>query len=144
MARPATPAWCDKNKRMNLYGKFQNPSSTLRGSSKIQAPKCGGAAGNSVSHESRVTPPSRFNDSTIQRAQSAFTMIEIAISLAVIAFALVAIIGILPTGMQVQKDNRQETIVNLDATIFLNAIRNGALGVDDLTNYVYAITNYST
>ena len=74
----------------------------------------------------------------------AFTMIEIAISLAVIGFALVAIIGILPTGMQTQKDNRQETIVNQDATVFLDAIRNGEHYLDDLTNYVVAITNYVT
>jgi hypothetical protein len=63
-------------------------------------------------------------------------MIEIAISLAVIAFALVAIIGILPTGMNVQKDNREETVINQDVSVFLNAIRGGARGVDDLTNYV--------
>src|ERR1044071_7522043 len=75
-------------------------------------------------------------------AQSAFTMIEIAISLAVIGFALVAIIGILPQGMTVQKENRQETIINQDAYMFLEAIRNGGRGFDDLTNYVVAITNY--
>jgi type II secretory pathway pseudopilin PulG len=90
-------------------------------------------------HASRITRSARFD-----APQAAFTMIEIAISLAVIAFALVAIIGILPTGMQVQKDNRQETIINQDATIFLDAIKNGVLGMDDLTNYVFAITNYST
>src|SRR6185503_10255882 len=72
----------------------------------------------------------------------AFTMIEIAICLGVIGFALVAIIGILPTGMSVQKDNRQETIINQDASVLMEAIRNGAQGVDDLTNYVAAITNY--
>src|SRR5512138_2419690 len=72
-------------------------------------------------------------------AESAFTMIEIAISLAVIAFALVAIIGILPTGMNVQKDNRQETVINQDVSVFLNAIRGGARGADDLTNYVTSI-----
>ena len=71
-------------------------------------------------------------------------MIEIAISLAVIGFALVAIIGILPAGMQVQKDNRQETIINQDMSVWLDAIRTGARGLDDLTNYVSAITNYST
>src|SRR5438874_1142314 len=71
-----------------------------------------------------------------------FTMIEIAISLAVIGFALVAIIGILPQGMTVQKENRQETIINQDANMFLEAIRNGGKGFDDLTNYVIAITNY--
>jgi type II secretory pathway pseudopilin PulG len=69
-------------------------------------------------------------------------MIEIAISLAVIGFALVAIIGILPTAMNVQKDNRQETIINQDNSVFMNAIRNGERGLDDLTNSVLAITNY--
>lgn len=71
-------------------------------------------------------------------------MVEIAISLAVIAFALVAIIGVLPSGLTVQRENREETIINQDASVFINAIRNGARGLDDLTNYVYAITNWWT
>src|ERR1035441_8391373 len=71
-----------------------------------------------------------------------FTMVEIAISLAVIGIALVAIIGVLPIGMNTQRDNREETIINQDATVFIEAIRGGARGMDDLTNYVYAITNY--
>jgi prepilin-type N-terminal cleavage/methylation domain-containing protein len=74
----------------------------------------------------------------------AFTMIEIAISLAIIGIALVGIIGVLPIGMNVQRDNREVTIINQDATVLLEAIRSGARGLDDLTNYVYAITNYST
>jgi type II secretory pathway pseudopilin PulG len=69
-------------------------------------------------------------------------MIEIVISLAIIGFALVAIIGILPTGMNVQRDNRQETIVNQDFSILMNALRNGERGLDDLTNYVESITTY--
>jgi type II secretory pathway pseudopilin PulG len=76
--------------------------------------------------------------------RSAFTLIEIAISLAVIAFALVAIIGVLPIGLGVQRDNRQETIINQDASVFMDAIRNGQRGLDDLTNYVFAITNFVT
>ena len=72
-------------------------------------------------------------------ARSAFTMIEIAMSLAIIGFALVAIIGILPMGMDVQKNNRRETIINQDANFFIEAIRNGAHGLDDLTKYVAAI-----
>jgi type II secretory pathway pseudopilin PulG len=71
-------------------------------------------------------------------------MVEIAISLAVIGIALVAIIGVLPIGMNTQRDNREETIINQDATVFIEAIRGGARGLDDLTNYVYAITNYWT
>jgi type II secretory pathway pseudopilin PulG len=78
------------------------------------------------------------------RTSSAFTMIEIAISLAVIGFALVAIIGVLPIGMNVQKVNREETIINQEANLFMDAIRNGAQGLDDLTNYVMAITNHAT
>lgn len=75
------------------------------------------------------------------RSPHAFTMIEIAISLAVIGIALVAIIGVLPIGMRAQRDNRERTLINQDATVFLQAIRSGAQGLDDLTNYVYAITN---
>ena len=75
------------------------------------------------------------------RSSRAFTMIEIAICLAVIGFALAAIVGVLPLGMNVQRENREETIINHDASIFLNAIRNGEMGLDDLTNYVVSITN---
>jgi len=67
-------------------------------------------------------------------------MIEIAIALAVIAFALVAIIGVLPIGLNVQRDNRAETIINQDATYWLEAVRGGAQGLDDLVNYVERIT----
>ena len=73
-----------------------------------------------------------------------FTMIEIALCLAIIGFALVAIIGILPLGMNVQKENREETIINQDASTYMEAIRNVARGLDDLTNYVMSITNYVT
>jgi type II secretory pathway pseudopilin PulG len=69
-------------------------------------------------------------------------MVEIAICLAVIGIALISIIGVLPIGMHTQRDNREETIINLDATLFIEAIRGGTRGLDDLTNYVYAITNY--
>ena len=78
------------------------------------------------------------------RRSRAFTMIEIAISLAIIGFAMVAIIGILPLGMNAQRDNRQETIINQDASILMDAVRNGERGLDDLTNYVVGITNYVT
>jgi len=68
-------------------------------------------------------------------------MIEIALCLAIIGFALVAIIGVLPTGLNVQRDNREETLINQDAVVWMNSIRSGAQGFNDLTNYVIAITN---
>ena len=68
-------------------------------------------------------------------------MVEIALCLAIIGFALVAIIGILPSGMNVQKDNREETIVKEDATYLINAIRGGARGMYDLGAYVESITH---
>ena len=80
---------------------------------------------------------------TIRRV-AAFTLVEVALALAIIGFALVAIIGSLPFGLNVQRENREETIIVQDANFFLDAIRNGARGLDDLTNYVDAITNYVT
>ena len=77
--------------------------------------------------------------STLQRAAKAFTLIEIAICLGIIAFALVAIIGILPAGLQVQRDNREDTIINQEGTYLLEAIRNGAEGMEDLSNRVRLI-----
>lgn len=68
-------------------------------------------------------------------------MVEVAICLAIIGVALVAIIGVLPLGMNTQRDNREETTINQDATVLLETIRNGSQGADDLTNYVYAIVN---
>ena len=70
----------------------------------------------------------------------AFTMVEIAISLAVVAFALVAIIGVLPRGLNAQRDNRTETTVNLDAQYWMDALRSSARGADQLTNYVKTVT----
>lgn len=67
-------------------------------------------------------------------------MVEIALSIAIVAFAMVAIIGVLPTGFQVQRDNREETIINQDGSYLLEAIRSGGLGLDDLTNFVERIT----
>jgi type II secretory pathway pseudopilin PulG len=86
------------------------------------------------SHSSFIIHHSSFST-------AGFTMVEIAISLAVIGFALVAIVGILPIGMGMQKQNRQETIINSDASVYLDAIRNGEQGLDYLTNYVIGITN---
>lgn len=75
-------------------------------------------------------------------ACAGFTLVEIAICLAIIGFALLAIIGTLPRGLEIQRANREQTVINQDATVFLQAIRDGSRGLNDLTNYVFAITNY--
>ncbi|MBM3876122.1 MAG: hypothetical protein FJ386_05305 [Verrucomicrobia bacterium] len=61
-----------------------------------------------------------------RRAHDAFTMIEVAISIAIVAFALVAIIGVLPTGLSVQRENREDTIITHDANFFLEAMLSGS------------------
>ena len=88
----------------------------------------------------------RHRNSALNRIAigSGFTMIEIALCLAIIGFALVSILLVLPTGMNSQRDTREETIISQDASVLMEAIRGGARGMDDLTNYVYAITNYAT
>ena len=70
-------------------------------------------------------------------------MVEIALCLAIIGSALVAIIGVLP-GLSVQKDNREQTVINLDATFLMDALRSGTMGQNDLTNYVSSIAIWST
>lgn len=74
-----------------------------------------------------------------QHHAAAFTMIEIAIALGVIAVALVAIIGVLPAGMNVQKDNRQDTIINQDGAYLLEAIRTSAQNIPDLVNFAEVV-----
>jgi hypothetical protein len=67
-------------------------------------------------------------------------MIEVALSLGILAFALVAIVGVLPSGLKVQRENRESTMLNHGLSYLLEAIRSGATGVDILTNYVESIT----
>jgi hypothetical protein len=67
-------------------------------------------------------------------------MVEVAISIAIVAFALVAIIGVLPTGFDVQRRNRENTIINQEGSLWLEAIRSGAWGLNYLTNHVDAIS----
>jgi type II secretory pathway pseudopilin PulG len=79
-----------------------------------------------------------------KRSIAAFTMVEIALCLAIIGFALVAIIGVLPAGMSVQKDNREQTIINMDSEFLMSCIRSGSQGQDNLTNFIVSITNIVT
>jgi prepilin-type N-terminal cleavage/methylation domain-containing protein len=73
------------------------------------------------------------------RPEEGFTMIEIVLSLAVIAVAMVAIIGVLPLGMNVQSENRETSVINTDAGIWIEALRSGAQGMGYLTNYVQEV-----
>jgi hypothetical protein len=74
-------------------------------------------------------------------------MIEIAIAIGVIGFALVAIIGILPVGLNVQRDTHEDLIIGQDGPFFLEAMRTGgstlgpgtSTSLDFLTNYVDSI-----
>ncbi|MEW6303611.1 MAG: hypothetical protein AB1705_09085 [Verrucomicrobiota bacterium] len=82
-------------------------------------------------------------DRRLRRSSVAFTMIEVALCLAIIAFALVAIIGILPTGMQVQKDNREETIIGQEGAFLLDALRSGQTNLDSLSNNLVYLEQYT-
>jgi hypothetical protein len=82
----------------------------------------------------------RSNTPSLPRSLSGFTMVEIALAIGVIGFALIAIVGILPLGLTVEKDNREDTIINQDGPYFLEAIRGGAKAFDNLTNFVESIS----
>src|SRR6266498_4220672 len=119
---------------------FQTVITRLAVTGQSSSSSFSSSSSNLTSAESRTRTRTRTRRNSSQ--ESAFTMVEIAISLAIIAFALVAIIGVLPLGLDVQKENRQETIINQDAGYFMDAIRNGARGLEDLTNYVLEIRRY--
>ncbi len=65
-----------------------------------------------------------------------FTLTELALCIAVVSVALVAIIGVLPTGLSVQRHNREETIVTEDGKVLVNALRTGAVGSENLLKNV--------
>ena len=113
------------------------------------SPPDGNVVGEGAGHRTRgrVRSPKEKNS-----GQSAFTMIEIAIAIGVIGFALVAIIGILPAGLNVQKESHQDSTISQDGPFFLEAIRNGgptngpgtSTSLDFLTNYIESITITNT
>lgn len=78
-----------------------------------------------------------------QCRSEAFTLIEVALSLAIIGFALVAIIGILPKGMQVQRDNREDTNITQDGQFLLEVLKNGQTNVTRLAENLEWIELYS-
>lgn len=79
-----------------------------------------------------------------------FTMIEIAISLAIVAVAMIAILGILPTGLTVQRENREDTIIDQEAEYYMTIIRNSGMqtGPIDIGSHVHQVfvtrTNHVT
>jgi prepilin-type N-terminal cleavage/methylation domain-containing protein len=94
----------------------------------------------SISPKSRVVLPGRARGgrgaSGSVRRRAGFTLLEIAISLAIIGFALVAVIGVLPNGLAVQQENREKTIVNEDARFLLEAIREGDQALWTVTEHL--------
>jgi hypothetical protein len=63
-----------------------------------------------------------------------FTMAEVVLALAVVAFGLVAVLGVLPIGLNTNRDNRDETIIKHDVEFWMNAIRGGRLSMDALNH----------
>jgi len=45
--------------------------------------------------------------------------------------------------MRVQKDNREETVINQDAVYLMDILRSGSRGANDLTNYVFGIVQWT-
>ncbi len=132
---------------MNLPGTSPNPDrARSSGAACDMAVSCRHPAAESCPQRCATTGDRSRSGwaEAVRVGERAFTMVEIALSLAIIGIGMIAIIGVLPRGLKVQRENREETIISQDATVWLNAIRSGARGYDDLTNYVDAITNIVT
>ena len=61
-----------------------------------------------------------------------FSIAEVMLAIGVVAFGLVAVLGVLPAGLTVQKDNREETIIRYDAQYWMTALRAGMQPTDAL------------
>jgi type II secretory pathway pseudopilin PulG len=64
--------------------------------------------------------------------QGGFTVSEVVLAIGVVAFGLVAVLGVLPAGLSVVKDNREETIIRYEARYWINALRAGMQQFDAL------------
>jgi type II secretory pathway pseudopilin PulG len=70
--------------------------------------------------------------------QGGFTISEVVLAIGVVAFGLVAVLGVLPVGLAATKDNREETIIRYEALYWINAIRAGAQQFDALNQVEWA------
>lgn len=59
-------------------------------------------------------------------------MIEIALALGVIAIGLVSIIGLMPFGLGVQRENKDETVIDHDARLMFEFLKAGVAETNDL------------
>lgn len=51
-------------------------------------------------------------------------MVEIALAIGILGIALVAIVGVLPVGLNVQKENREDTLIEQEGDFFMNVLVN--------------------
>jgi type II secretory pathway pseudopilin PulG len=86
------------------------------------------------------SPAIRSAPTVRRRSSAAFTMVEIALCIAVVAIAMVAIIGVLPAGLNVQRQNREEALLTQDAELLLNVLRGGQTRLQDLLNFADRVT----
>ncbi|MEE2715589.1 MAG: hypothetical protein VYD34_06250 [Verrucomicrobiota bacterium] len=63
-----------------------------------------------------------------------FTLAEVVLAVAVVAFGLIAVLGVLPVGLNTTRDNRDETIIIQDVEFWMNGMRGGRLSMDALNN----------
>ncbi len=91
-----------------------------------------------------MSPIQSSTEHGLTRRRGGFTLIEIAVSIAIIGFALVAVIGVLPAGMNTQRDNREETMVNQDAQYLIEALTHGIKQNGYLSNVVTRIEWWGT
>jgi type II secretory pathway pseudopilin PulG len=73
-----------------------------------------------------------------RQCQGGFTISEVVLAIGVVAFGLVAVLGVLPVGLAATKDNREETIIRYEALYWINALRAGAQQFDALDQVEWA------
>jgi prepilin-type N-terminal cleavage/methylation domain-containing protein len=67
-----------------------------------------------------------------RRVKGGFTLSEVLLAVAIIAFGLVAVFSVLPFGLKAQKDNREETIIRYEAEYWLAALQSGGVPLESM------------
>ncbi len=72
-----------------------------------------------------------------RRGRGAFSLVEVAVALGVVSFAVIALLGLLSAGMKAGKSSQQDTVLALAARYVLSDLKRQPFGAPSITSYSF-------